>query len=52
MKQRVSNLIPESEGHNFASSAIHESVADMNLPRFIEPKNPEILFTQVKEMEN
>ena len=52
MKPKVSNLIPESEGNNFASKAILQSVADMmNLSRFIGPTDPEFLFAQI-EVEN
>ena len=50
MEHSVSNLIPESEGHNIASSAI-ESIANMNLPRFTLQEFPEFLFVQEKEIE-
>lgn len=52
MKPKVSNLIPESEGNNFASNAILCSIADMmNLSRFYGAEIPEFLFAQI-EVEN
>ncbi len=51
MKQNVSNLIPKSEGNNFAAKDMLEAVEIMNFIEFAESVSMQV-FAQVKEVSN
>ncbi len=51
MKQNVSNLIPKSEGNNFAAKDMLEAVEIMNFIEFAESVSMQV-FAQVKGVSN